>query len=106
MRFSLDHIIARQHGGSTIPENLALACGRCNRHKGPNIAGMDLETGAITALFHPRRDDWKQHFRWDGARIVGLTPQGRATVDALAMNLPERVAVRLALMEEGRLKVE
>ncbi len=38
-RFQIDHIIAQQHGGPTISENLALACVRCNLHKGPNIAG-------------------------------------------------------------------
>ena len=26
----IEHIIAKQHGGSDAPENLALACNRCN----------------------------------------------------------------------------
>lgn len=34
----LDHIIAKQHRGKSVLENLALCCGICNRHKGPNIA--------------------------------------------------------------------
>jgi 5-methylcytosine-specific restriction endonuclease McrA len=33
LRFQIDHVIAAQHGGPTIASNLALACGRCNRHK-------------------------------------------------------------------------
>jgi 5-methylcytosine-specific restriction endonuclease McrA len=54
--FQIDHIIARQHGGMTLPDNLALACARCNLHKGPNIAGLDPRTGQLTSLFHSRRD--------------------------------------------------
>ena len=37
----LDHIIARQHGGKTELANVALCCGRCNQHKGPNLSGID-----------------------------------------------------------------
>ena len=38
LTFHVDHITPRQHGGSTEPDNLALACLHCNRHKGPNLA--------------------------------------------------------------------
>ena len=37
--FPIDHIIARQHGGSTTLDNLALSRLHDNTHKGPNIAG-------------------------------------------------------------------
>jgi len=37
-------------------------------------------------LFHPRSDDWAEHFELDGARIAGNTPVGRATVQVLSMN--------------------
>jgi 5-methylcytosine-specific restriction endonuclease McrA len=53
LTFSVDHVIARQHRGPTIESNLALACGFCNRHKGPNIAGIDPQTKQMTRLFHP-----------------------------------------------------
>ncbi|HXT34440.1 MAG TPA: HNH endonuclease signature motif containing protein [Chloroflexota bacterium] len=33
-----DHILGEQHGGTTALENLAYACLRCNRLKGPHIA--------------------------------------------------------------------
>ena len=55
LKFCVDHVIARQHGGGDGLENLALACGFCNRHKGPNVAGVDPETQQILRLFHPRR---------------------------------------------------
>jgi HNH endonuclease len=99
--FQIDHIIARKHRGRTRMENLALACFACNNHKGPNIAGIDPDTYAVTPLFHPRRDDWQEHFIWHGPELVGRTPIGRATIAVLAINLPRRVTLRRALMEEG-----
>jgi 5-methylcytosine-specific restriction endonuclease McrA len=54
--FHIEHIISKQHGGTDAPENLALACYHCNLHKGPNLSGIDPETGQIAALFNPRRD--------------------------------------------------
>lgn len=52
--FHVEHVIARQHGGADDPSNLALACDRCNAHKGPNLSGIDPETGDIVPLYHPR----------------------------------------------------
>jgi len=102
LRHVLDHIIARQHGGQTVFENLALCCGRCNRFKGPNIAGIDGQTGTLVPLFNPRRESWEDHLQWSGAALSGITPIGRATIIVLAINLPVRVAAREALMAEGR----
>lgn len=101
LKFPSDHVIASQHGGGDGSDNLALACGFCNRHKGPNIAGIDPETTRLARLFHPRRDDWREHFRWSGARLLGLTPIGRATISVLAINHPHQIAVRQALIDEG-----
>jgi 5-methylcytosine-specific restriction endonuclease McrA len=50
--FHIEHIVARQHGGSTSLDNLALACWTCNLKKGPNLSGIDPATGIVTALFH------------------------------------------------------
>ena len=99
--FQVDHIIARQHGGTGSFDNLALACIHCNRYKGPNIAGIDPDTGGLTRLFHPRTDEWNGHFRWNGAEIVALSPVGRVTVSVLFMNDPEVVWLRSALAAEN-----
>lgn len=101
LRFPVDHIIARQHGGETVLENLALCCGRCNRHKGPNVAGIDPQTRQMVRLFNPRQDRWADHFRWENAQVVGATPVGRATVVVLAMNHPDDLAVRREMIEQG-----
>ena len=68
--FHVDHIIPRQHRGATDLENLAPACMHCNRHKGPNLAGIDLLNGSVTPLFNPRRDLWSDHFEWRDAELV------------------------------------
>jgi HNH endonuclease len=99
--FEIDHIIAEQHRGQTVPSNLALACFADNHHKGPNLAGFDPKTGKRAWLFHPRRHKWDRHFRWDGPVLVGRTAVGRATVAALAMNLEYRVRHRYQLIAEG-----
>ena len=99
--FHADHIIARQHGGESNLENLALACLHCNQHKGPNIAGRNPETGEVVELFHPRRNRWGDHFDWDCANLIGKTTVGRATIQVLAINDPGFRAVRIALMDEG-----
>ena len=87
--FHIDHIIPRKHGGSDAPGNLALACDRCSLHKGSNLAGIDDRTVRVVPLFHPRAQAWEEHFRGDSARIVGLTPAGRATVRVCNMNSPQ-----------------
>ena len=95
------NVIALQHGGKTESDNLCLSCYRCNSHKGPNIASIDPETGDLVRLFHPRRDEWFEHFDWQGALVVGRTPVGRATVMLLAVNNPDYVLLRESLMAEG-----
>lgn len=99
----VEHIVAKQHGGPDDPDNLALACNRCNAHKGPNLTGIDPATGYVVSLFHPRREVWSDHLEFQGARIVGLTPTGQATVHVLAMNDERRVERRAELLARGKL---
>jgi hypothetical protein len=99
--FQIDHVIPQQHGGPTKVANLALACFRCNTHKGTNLAGIDARSGRVTRLFNPRQDSWPEHFVWDGPKLKGLTAIGRATIAVLRMNRPDLVLTRAALIEEG-----
>jgi hypothetical protein len=97
LRHQIDHVVAQQHLVDDSFENLALACGFCNRHKGTNLSGVDPETGAVLTLFNPRTDRWPDHFRRSGAHVVGLTARGRATVIVLAMNAREQLQRRSVL---------
>ncbi len=63
--------------------NLAFACPRFNRYKGPTIAGLDLQSGDVVRLFHPRTDDWVEHFQFLYAFLAGKTQVGRGSHDAL-----------------------
>jgi HNH endonuclease len=98
--FHIEHIRAKQHHGNDEPDNLCLACDRCNLYKGPNLSAVDSESDAIVPLFHPRRDVWSEHFAMIGCEIAGLTPTGRATVGLLQMNDATRIRTRLQLERE------
>ena len=88
-------ILPRKHGGTDDLDNLALACIKCNLHKGSNVAGYDPDTSALTGLFHPRCHRWEDHFRWDGVLLTGKTATGRTTLHVLQMNSDEQVQLRL-----------
>ena len=92
----IDHIIPIGSGGSDGEENLWLACRACNMWKGVQKDAIDPVTGNVVALYNPREQNWHEHFRWsdDGARIIGLTPTGRATVVAINLNNIISVMVR------------
>jgi hypothetical protein len=97
----IEHIVAKQHGGTDEADNLALACHRCNLRKRPNLTGLDPLGGDVVLLFHPRRDRWEQHFVIRDSNIHGSTPSGRATVRLLAMNDTRRVELRAELLSRG-----
>ncbi len=75
----IDHVVPRKHGGQTLDTNLALACVRCNRHKGSELGSLDPDTGEF-AFFNPRVQHWSDHFVLDGSCVVPLSPEGRVTV--------------------------
>jgi hypothetical protein len=93
-RFHIEHVMPRKHGGASTETNLALACHACNLHKGPNLSGIDPDTGSVVLLFNPRIQKWDDHFVEQGAHIVGITSQGRATVRVLVMNDLARLRLR------------
>ena len=92
----VEHIIPKKHGGGDELDNLALACIDCNLHKGPNLTGLDPETGEITPLFNPRKQTWSDHFEWHGVQIIGQTACGRTTIVVLDMNSEEQLGLRLS----------
>jgi hypothetical protein len=70
--------------------------------KGSDIASADPVTGNATYLFHPRRQNWDEHFALGKGIIEPLTPEGRVMVFLLQLNTYEQITQRLALMQEGR----
>lgn len=90
----VDHVIAMKHGGTTTADNLALACWRCNRHKGSDLGSFDPKTGEYSFLFNPRTQTWTEHFSKQEGQIMGKTPEGRTTTHLLKLNSQDRLIER------------
>jgi len=58
-------------------------------------------TGKLTPLFNPLRHEWTHHFRYHRGELIGRTAIGRVTAEVLRINLPNLVALREVLMEDG-----
>ncbi len=103
MPMTLDHIIPQAASGLTVEENLWLACNRCNGFKGTQTHARDPQTGEWVALFNPRRQVWDEHFGWseDGTQILGKTPCGRATIEALKLNNSQIMVTRQLWVRAG-----
>lgn len=63
--FSVEHIQPISKGGKTALDNLALACQGCNNHKYNKTEGQDPVSGEIISLYHPRQQNWHEHFTWN-----------------------------------------
>lgn len=101
--FVIEHIIATAKGGTNTLDNLAFSCTGCNGHKYSKVTGIDPNTNKEVPLFHPRQQDWKNHFEWNkGATlIVGKTAIGRATVNTLHLNRLPLQILRKAFIAFG-----
>ena len=94
-----DHILPIQHGGNSQPDNLALACFRCNRYKGPNVGSYDDKPQKLVPFFNPRTQEWDDHFFFENFEIFPKTPEGFGTINIFRVNDGERVLERKSLME-------
>lgn len=101
--FSIEHIIPRSAGGPSTLANLALACQGCNNHKYTKTEALDPITLTHVRLYYPRQHQWTDHLVWnaDYTLILGLTPIGRATVEALQLNRSGLVNLRRVLFTMG-----
>lgn len=101
--FSVEHIVPIARGGHSNLENLALACQGCNSHKYTKVTSPDPFDGTGVSLYHPRQQQWLEHFSWseDFLEIIGITPTGRATVNALKLNRLTLVNLRRATYALG-----
>jgi hypothetical protein len=102
--FDVEHIVPISRGGLPQADNLAYACSGCNGHKYNKISATDPLDGTEVALYHPRQQEWHDHFTWDVSYtlVVGLTATGRATVEALRLNRPGLVNLRRLLLLIGK----
>ncbi len=84
----IEHITPLVVGGASTADNLCLSCYRCNEFKGPRQEAPDPHDGQTAPLFHPRQQQWAEHFTWvdNDAMLAGLTPTGRVTIELLHLN--------------------
>ncbi len=101
--FECEHIIPITLGGKSVLNNLAFACGGCNRLKSTKTTGFDPDNGQEVPLFHPRQQEWHDHFIWNEefTLMIGITATGRATINALRLNRPGVVNLRRVLVLMG-----
>lgn len=93
--FEVEHIIPPGAGGENVFANLALACRSCNVFKAAVVLAKDELTGAEVRLFHPRQDQWLEHFRLDDdGQIEPMSATGRVTVRQLRLNRLSQIAAR------------
>jgi 5-methylcytosine-specific restriction endonuclease McrA len=92
----VEHIVPVARGGKDTMTNWALPYRACNFYKAALIRGRDPDSDAVVRLFHPREDQWENHFQVapESGEIVGRTPIGRATVARLGINSAAQVAAR------------
>lgn len=102
-QMNIEHIIPISRGGESDEDNLCLAYSWCNSFKWAKTFGVDPLSQQQVNLFHPRRQQWSEHFRWseDGVYIFGLTAVGRATIEALKMNNEYIIPARRHWVEAG-----
>lgn len=95
-KFSIEHILPISKVGKNNLDNLALACQGCNNHKYNKTEGYDQLSDQIISLYHPRKDNWQDHFTWNNSYtfIIGLTPTRRITVKILRLNREGLVNLR------------
>jgi HNH endonuclease len=101
IRYQSDHIISRKHGGKTILENLAHTCLICNNAKGSDLSTILNNEEKLIRLFHPRKDNWFDHFDVEDGAIIPKTEIGEATIKLLKLNDVNRILERLDLIEAG-----
>lgn len=94
--FEVEHIAPLSRQGSNDEANLALACRSCDLRKGNRVSGVFSVSGTEVRFFHPRHDQWLEHFQInvESGEIVGINPIGEVTVEYLEMNSPAQVTAR------------
>ena len=98
----VDHIVSRKHGGASVADNLAYACGFCNRFKGSDLGSISEISGQLTPFFNPRIAHWADNFVLRGSLILPISAAGEVTVRIFGFNSEEQVLERQALIVKGR----
>ncbi len=101
IKYQIDHIISRKHGGLTVLGNLAYCCPICNSNKGSDIATILKDEDVLVGLFHPRKHNWFEHYDVSEGLLNAKTAIAEATIKVLDLNNINRILERIDLIEAG-----
>jgi hypothetical protein len=101
--YSFDHIIPVCKNGESVLENLARSCSICNGLKQGKTTHLDPFSQQICRLYHPRQDNWDDHFQWsiDELQLIGKTAIGNTTIALLQLNRSNAINLRKLLKMVG-----
>lgn len=99
--FHAEHIRSKKHGGKSELVNLAYSCPDCNYFKGSDVATYGPDDEGFIRFFHPRKDNWEEHFEIKDGHVFGKTEIGKATESIFKFNDPERLIFRKQLIALG-----
>jgi 5-methylcytosine-specific restriction endonuclease McrA len=60
---TLEHIVPRNHGGTDHPENLAVACARCNQGKGKRLDHRRKDDPTLQRVIAALRERRRERLR-------------------------------------------
>lgn len=100
IKFQIEHIISIKHGGTNELDNLAYSCFYCNNNKGTDL-GTITDNHPLLPFYHPRKDEWLEHFEISDHIILPKTVIAKGTIKILGLNEEARLIERLALLEAG-----
>ena len=88
--FTVDRILPESRCGTTTFDNPYWCCFWCNNFKQARTKALGVRSCRFVPLFNLRTEVWSDHFRWsrDETRVVGRSPVGRATIEALRLSRP------------------
>lgn len=90
---TLDHFQPRAKGGTDSLENLVYACSNCNQYK----QSYWPDHSTVPMLWNPRHNSYEAHFiLLDDGQLLGLTTQGKFTIQRLRLNRPAIISYRLS----------
>ena len=99
---AIDHIISIKHGGSSNIDNLAYCCVYCNRFKDSDIGSIIIDKKEFVRFYHPRWDNWLEHFHLEDYLIQPITDIGEVTARILGFNQQSRLLERQLLISKNK----
>lgn len=74
----------------------------CNRFKGSDIGSIIFDKKEFFRFYHPRWDNWGEHFQLNDSTIEPLTNIGQVTARILGFNDQLRLLERQLLIDKKK----